>query len=590
VAEYVPVYSRRERRFRNLGKVLFVAIVLLILSLMSSMYFSIMENEFQWEWVELENDNGDHLNALLLTPNEIPTGGAPGVIMVHDLGGWKEQHTNIAFELARHGFAVLLLDMRDHGRSHGQTEYCDYFDGEPHDIVAAYEYMAFEAEGVDTNRIGVVGDGFGGAAGLMAYNILLDQNATLEAVVAWCPPMDITPLYSGNWNEISPYIQRRIDEVDWDDPDERNNRSVRLHMDHVNWSAGDVYIIYGAKDQKVPVDQFDNLNLKADLYMVENRGHDLSEDRKVWEFTIDFLYRKLDHSPRTEFSFNDGTVSTANMAVHAMSVLVMIFAFLTVYEVLVMKKTSRSYFPQFSRKIKPMFIGLAALIDIVVYVGIALLVGAFYDFFLDRDYLGTLLPAPHFYMTTLVAGAFALTFGLLIWYIWSYWLPRDEERTEETCGNLRGIASGLFAFIIIVINYLLGQVLLFGPNYPKTFSILFVAGIVFLFFLGHELWMRKMIYMKVNALVSTFFLRHRLPYHLTLFGIMLGLYALLSWVMLYNMGGQHFDDDFGTVYTLFVLGIGTVATIIYHRSKSLLASTTYSALIGVWLLNLAHHL
>jgi dienelactone hydrolase len=589
VAEYVPVYSRRERRFRNLGKVLFVAIVLLILSLMSSMYFSIMENEFQWDWVELENEQGEALNALLLKPNDIPEGGAPGVIIVHDLGGRKEQHNNIAFEMARHGFAVLLLDMRDHGRSHGTCEYCDYYDGEPYDVIAAYEYMAYEAEGVDTNRIGLLGDGFGGTACLMAYNILLGQNTTLHAVVAWGPPMDITPLYSGNWDEIQPYVDRRINEVEWDEPDERNNRSARLHMDHENWTAGDVYIIYGAKDQKVPVEQFDNLQLKADLYMDKDLDHGLSEDRRVLEFSIDFLYRKLDHSPRSEFSFNEGTVSTANLAVHASSVAVMVFAFLTVYEVLVMKKTSRSYFPAFSRKTKPMFIGLAALIDIVVYVGIALMVGAFYDFFFKRDYLETLLPAPYFYMTTLVAGIFTLTFGMLIWYIWSYWLPRDEERTEETCGNLRGIASGLFAFIIIVINYLLGQVLLFGPNYPKTYSFLFVAGIVFVFFLGHELWMRKMLYMKVNALVSTFFLRHRLPYQLTLFGIMLGLYALLSWVMLYNIGAEHFDDDFGTVFTLFVLSIGTVSTIIYHRSKSLMASTTYSAIMAVWLLNLAHN-
>ncbi|MCK4971227.1 MAG: dienelactone hydrolase family protein, partial [Thermoplasmata archaeon] len=117
MADYVPVYSRRERRFRNLGKVLFIAVVMLVLSLMASMYFSILENEFQWDWVELENEQGDPLNALMLTPNEVPDGGAPAVIITHDLGGNKEQHNNLAFELARHGFVVLSLDLRDHGRS-----------------------------------------------------------------------------------------------------------------------------------------------------------------------------------------------------------------------------------------------------------------------------------------------------------------------------------------------------------------------------------------------------------------------------------------------------------------------------------------
>jgi len=589
VTEYVPVYSKRERRSRNLGKVLFVAGVMLVLSLMSSMYFSIRDNEYQWEWVNLENEQGDKLNALMLIPNDLPVGGAPAVIITHDLGGYKEQHTNLGFELVRHGFVVMLVDMRDHGRSRGTTTYCDYYTGEPYDLIAAYEFL-LSADHVDPDRIGMVGDGFGGSASIMACNILLGRNETVAAVVAWAPPMDITGLYNDNWDEIVPYIDRRMGEADFAFAMDRNNRSASLHMDDPNWTAGNVYIIYGGKDQKVPPTQFDGLRPKAELYMMADLDHDLSEDQRVLEFTIDFLYRKLDHSPRDENNFNYSSVSMANLAVHASSMAIMVFAFLMVYEVLVMKKTSRSYVAQLSRDIKPMFIGLAALIDIVAYVAISLTAGAFYNFFLDKPYLEDLLPASYFYVTLLAAGAMMMVFGMIVWYIWSYWMPRDEQRTEETCGNLRGIASGLFALVVVIINYLLGQVLLFGPNYPKDLMFIYAAAIVFIFFLGHELWMRKMLYMKVNALLSRFFLRHRLPYQLTLFGVMLGLYALLSWVMLYNVGNAHFDKDFGSMYVLFVLAIGTVSTIIFHRSKSILASTTYSAIIGVWLLNLAHHL
>jgi dienelactone hydrolase len=589
VADYVPVYSRRERRFRNLGKVLFIAVVMLVLSLMASMYFSILENDYQWEWVDLKNEQGDDLNGLLLSPNEIPEGGAPAVVLTHDLGGNKEQHNDLAFELARHGFVVLSLDLRDHGRSRGTTTYCDYNEGEAYDVIAAYEYLAYDANGVDPNRIGLIGDGFGGAACLMANNILLGRNESVQAVVAWGPPMDITSLRATNWDEIQPYIDRRMGDADFDFDLDRVNRSARLHMDHPNWTAGDVYIIYGGKDKKVPPIQFDGLRTQAELYMMTELGHDLSEDQRVLEFTIDFLYRKLDHSPRMEYQFNSETVDMANLAVNISSMAVMIFAFFMVYEVLVMKKTSRSYIAQFSRDVKPMFIGVATLIDIVAYVAIAMGVGALYDFF-SGEYLVEILPAARFYTTVFWAGALMLGFGMLIWYIWSYWMPRDEERTEETCGNLRGIASGMFAFVVIIINYLMGQVLLYGPNYPKGPTILLAAGLVFVFFLGHELWMRKMLYMKVNALLSQFFLRHRLPYHLTLFGVMMGLYALLSWVLLYNLASVHFDVDFGSMFILFVLVIGSVSTIIYHRSRSILASTTYSAIIGVWLLNLAHHL
>lgn len=589
MAEYVPVYSRRERRFRNLGKVLFIAVVLLVLSLMASMYFSIIENEFQWDWVELENEQGEQLNGLLLTPNDVPDAGAPAVIVTHDLGGHKEQLNRLSFELARQGYVVLALDLRDHGMSQGTTTYDDYYDGEPYDLVAAYLYLRYEVDAVDPNHIGMVGDGFGGAACLMANNILLDRNETVEAIVAWGPPIDVTALWGENRDEIEPYIDRRAGDVNLDKIQERDNRSAKEHMDNPNWTASNVFIIYGGKDKKVPVTQYDGIRDKADLNLIADLGHDLSESDKVLELTIDFLYRKLEKTPRVDTNFNYETVEMANLAVHASSMAVMIFAFLMVYEVLVMKKTSRSFISQYSRERKPMVFGMAILIDVVAYVAIASTVGALYNLF-QGDVLLPILPAARFYTTLVWAGSLMLGFGMILWWIWSWWLPRDEDRQEETCGNLRGIGAGMLALVVVIINYLLGQVLLFGPDYPKDLTFLLVVALVFVFFLGHELWVRKLLYMKVNALLSMFFLRHRLPYHLTVFGAMFGLYVLLSWVMLWNLASAHFDVDFGRMFLLFTLGVGFPSTVIYHRSKSILASTTYSAIIASWLLNLAHHL
>lgn len=589
MAEYVPVYSRRERRFRNLGKVLFIAVVLLVLSLMASMYFSIIENEFQWDWVKLENEQDEHLSGLLLIPNDVPEGGAPAVIVTHDLGGNKEQHNRLSFELARQGFVVLALDMRDHGMSQGTATYGDYYDGEAYDLVAAYLFLRYDVSEVDSGHIGMVGDGFGGAACLMANNILLERNETVEAIVAWAPPIDITTLMNENGDEIQPYIDRRAGEVNLNKIQERDNRSAKEHMDNPNWTASSVFIIYGGKDKKIPVSQFDGIRDKADLNLIADLDHDLSESEKVLELTIDFLYRKLEKTPRVDTNFNYETVRLTNQAVHASSVAVMVFAFLMVYEVLVMKKTSRSFIAQYSRERKPMVFGMAILVDVVAYVFIASAVGTLYDLF-QGDVLLSILPAARFYTTLVWAGSLMLGFGMILWWIWSWWLPRDEERQEETCGNLRGIAAGMLALIIVIVNYLLGQVLLYGPNYPKGLSFLLVVALVFVFFLGHELWLRKLLYMKVNALLSMFFLRHRLPYQLTLFGAMFGLYVLLSWVMLWNLASDHFDVDFGRMFLLYTLGVGLVSTVIYHRSKSILASTTYSAIIASWLLNLAHHL
>ena len=77
---------------------------------------------------------------------------------------------------------------------------------------------------------------------------------------------------------------------------------------------------------------------------------------------------------------------------------------------------------------------------------------------------------------------------------------------------------------------------------------------------------------------------------LTFFLVMYGLYALLSLVFLWNIGRDHFGQDFGMVYLLFVTVIGLVSTIIFHRSNSILATVTYCTIATPWLLNLAHHL
>jgi membrane protease YdiL (CAAX protease family) len=70
---------------------------------------------------------------------------------------------------------------------------------------------------------------------------------------------------------------------------------------------------------------------------------------------------------------------------------------------------------------------------------------------------------------------------------------------------------------------------------------------------------------------------------------MYGLYCALMLVMLGPIGRDVWGPDFMRVYGVVVLGIGLVATVIYHRSRSILASVTYSTIMAPWLLNLLYH-
>jgi dienelactone hydrolase len=498
VAEYVPVYSRRERRFRNLAKIVFIAAVVLVVFFILSFKVTVIDNDIEWDWVELKNNEDEKLSALLISPQDVPQGGAPAVIVTHDFGGNKKDMNRLSLELARHGFIVMAVDMRDHGGSHGLTTYGEYSTGEPNDIVAAYDYLVEEAPNVDPDRIGIVGDGFGGAMSIMATNILIEQDKPVAATIAWAPPMDITGLFNDNWDEIERYVERRNGEVDWKYAEDRDNRSAVLHMDAENWTASNVYIIYGQLDEQIPLAQFNNLQDKAELYEVVSVEHALSESDEVLEFTIDFLYRKLNKSPRMEIDFNYEEVETYNSLVHASSIGLMILAFLMVYEALVMRKSARSYISMLSRDIKPMFTGVAVLIDIVGYVAIAWVSNWVYEN-AREDMFMEIIPASQFYVAIIFAAAILIVGGIILWWTWTQWMARDESRTEETCGNLRGIAAGCLAFLIILINYIFGQILLFGPNYPKDLTVLLVVAFFFGFFLGHELWIRKLIQLSCSA-------------------------------------------------------------------------------------------
>lgn len=589
MAELVPVYNKRERRLRNLGKLLFITSVIMVSLFILSLKVSIIDNDLTYEWVTFENNKGDELSGLLLTPRDVPEEGAPAVIVVHDLTGHKEHLNRISFELARHGFIVLALDLRDHGRSQGETTYGDYYEGEPRDIVAAYNYLTTKVPQVNYSRIGLVGDGFGGAQVLMATNILLEQNMSVGATVAWGPPLNVTDLYNGNWDDLERYVDRRVGDVNWDYEEGQRNRSAILHMDSENWVSENVYIIYGQGDPLIPVEQFARLNEIANTtFEVEGMDHALSEDEEVLKFTIDFLYRTLEKTTKKPIEFNYKEVEAINSMLNVSSIAVMVIAFLMTYEVIVTKRESGSYIPMLSKKNKPLKLGMATMIDIVAYAGIAFMMSGVHDKITDGMFMD-ILPAARFFTTALIAGIALVSFGIAIWYMWSHWLPRDEELAEETCGSLRGVLLSLFALLIIIINYLFGQLLLFGPNYPKEVIYLIPMGIAFVFFLGHEIWMRKLLHPKINALLSYLFIKRKWTYHLTFFFIMYGLYALLALAMLSGIGKSHFGPDFGIVYGGLVTVVGFVATVIYHRSKSILASVTYSLIIAPWLLNLMYH-
>lgn len=602
MAELERYFTRRERRSRRLAGVLALAVLAMAVLFVLSYKASIWDNDMgSPSWHHFENNEGDTLAALVLKPKVVPPEGCPAVIVVHDLTGHKEQLNRISFELARHGFIVMALDLRDHGRSDGNTTLGNYYMGEANDIVAAYDYLLAEVTGVDPSKVAIIGDGFGGAQAIMATDMLLRQDKNVSATVAWAPPMDIRSLvkddrYAAYWEAIEVYLERRVmnTPVDayrefWDYNTNLDDRSARLHMDAPNWSSDRVYIIYGDDDRYIPTDQFSGLTDKAETALMAGAGHDLSESDEALKSTILFIETRLTPGSGKEIAFNYQKVERLNRLLNVSVYMVLLLAFMLLYETAVMKKTSRSYIPEISKGEGLAKLGIYTLFDIVVYALIALGASRLVNT-LTTGMMMEILPGSRFFTVVLFAGALLLTVGFSFWYVEARIFKKDEERSEETCGNIMGILMSVFVSImIIIVSFLAGQILLTGPNLPKTFVYLIPTLVMLLFFMGHEVWMRKLLHPKVNTMLGTLFIRRKAPFQITFFLVMYGLYAALMFMMFSAVGKTYMGPDFMRAYLVLVTAVGFVSTVIYHRSKSILASVTYSAVVAPWLLNLLYN-
>ena len=602
MAELERYFTRRERRSRRLAGVLALAVlalaVLFVLSYKASIWDNNMANP---SWHHFENNEGDTLSALVLKPQDVPPEGAPAVIVVHDLTGHKEQLNRLSFELTRQGFIVMALDLRDHGRSSGNTTYGDYYTGEANDIVAAYDYLLANVVGVDPSKIAIVGDGFGGAQAIMATDMLLRQDKIVSATVAWAPPLDIRSLvkderYAAYWDAIQVYLERRVmnTPVDaykdfWAYNTNLDDRSARLHMDAPNWSADNVYIIYGDNDHYIPTDQFTDLTDVAQTALITGADHGLSENDNVLRSTIKFIETRLTPGSGKEIVFNYQKVERLNALLDVSIYFVMLLAFMLLYETAVMKKTSRSYIPEISKDEGLAKLGIYTMFDIVVYAIIAFGASRLVNS-LTTGVLMEILPGSRFFTAVLFAGALLLVVGFSFWYVEARIFKKDEERSEETCGNIMGIMMSVFASImIIIVSFLAGQILLTGPNLPKKFVYLIPTMVMLLFFMGHEVWMRKLLHPKINTLLGTLFIRRKAPFQITFFLVMYGLYAALMFMMFSAVGKTYMGPDFLRAYLVLVTAVGFVSSVIYHRSRSILASVTYCAVVAPWLLNLLYN-
>lgn len=116
-------------------------------------------------------------------------GPFPAVLMLHGLGSNRDEIGGIfvdaATALADRGIASLRIDFRGFGRSAGDMG--DFtLDRQAEDAAIALEMLAARAD-IDSDRIGVLGFSFGGAA---AIELAAAQPDRIASLVTWAPVGD----------------------------------------------------------------------------------------------------------------------------------------------------------------------------------------------------------------------------------------------------------------------------------------------------------------------------------------------------------------------------------------------------------------
>jgi len=109
----------------------------------------------------------------------IPSQNGAVVIMQHGYKSTRKEMLNEAEMMYRHGYGVLLTTIRAHDHSEG--ELITFGVNEVKDMDAWYQYL-LTRDDVDANRIGILGNSYGGMLGIQYAS----ENENIKAVVADC--------------------------------------------------------------------------------------------------------------------------------------------------------------------------------------------------------------------------------------------------------------------------------------------------------------------------------------------------------------------------------------------------------------------
>jgi dipeptidyl aminopeptidase/acylaminoacyl peptidase len=242
-----------------------------------------------YETVTLVTEDGFHLVAWY-----VPSQNQAAIILQH---GYKDTRAGVlplANILARHGYGVMMVDLRAHGESDGDTIFFGLH--EVRDVEAAYQYLLAQPD-VDPDRIGALGISMGGSVLLLHAA----QNPGIKAIVA-------DSAYTSLPDEVGAAVAQTglpafllAPMVQWFAERETGFDATQIapikHISSI--SPRPVFLIQGGKDLTVPLDSaqrlYDAARPPRELWIEPNKGHVVSifvEEEEFESRVIEFFFNR----------------------------------------------------------------------------------------------------------------------------------------------------------------------------------------------------------------------------------------------------------------------------------------------------------
>jgi uncharacterized protein len=236
--------------------------------------------DMDYESITLTTDDGIELQGWY-----VPSRNGAAIIAQHGYISNRTVMLNIASILNKHGYGVIMVDLRAHGESGG--ELTTFGKLEQLDVDAAYQYL-LTREDVDPDKIGAFGNSLGGATLIMYAS----RNKNIKAIASQSAFAEIKGSLAMKIKEHTgvPPLPIAIDLVVFFSEQHTGFKAEEIRViDYIDdLSPRPIFLMHGGEDQDSPPDSghrlYNAANEPRELWYEPNQGHVLFDESYPEEF------------------------------------------------------------------------------------------------------------------------------------------------------------------------------------------------------------------------------------------------------------------------------------------------------------------